>query len=92
MTVIYTPHDCDTPRRFASAYHATPAQPSGTIWRCDECGRYWRFRFSKRYPNLDTKWRLVQSWHVLTVFRILRIEARGPEWKMGTSGRPELTY
>lgn len=76
MTVVYTPHTCDTPPRFRhSRFNSVPAQPSGTIWRCD-CGRYWRFRVHKTYPNTGTRWRLIQSWHLISVLRILRAEAR----------------
>ena len=92
MTVIYTPHTCETPPAYVPWYARKPEHLNGTIWRCDGCGRYWRFRVPWDFADVNSKWRLVQPWHLLTVFRILRIEAKGPAWRMGPSGHPELTY
>lgn len=75
MSMVYTPHVCETPVEYDfRRSRGVPAYPSGTIWRCDDCERYWKFRHlhGGRYAD----WKLIQSWHLMSVLRLLRAETR----------------
>lgn len=85
MSIVYTPHVCVTPSRYRDEfYKRVPAHTDGTIWRCDECERYWRLFVRERYrypaiksdPYVEADWRLIQPWHLISVLHLLRAEAR----------------
>lgn len=83
MSVVYTPHVCETPKEYVN-YGRHLAYASGTIWRCDGCERYWRLCGRERYryptiksgPYVEADWKLIQPWHLISVIRLLRAEAR----------------
>lgn len=37
--IVYRPD----PRKVHECYGAPASAPVGTLWRCDECGTFWRF-------------------------------------------------
>lgn len=55
----------------------------GTVWKCPECGKYWRLRDPHALPGCytpDREWRKVHWWNLLIWDRIIDAQrpARGP--------------
>lgn len=52
--IVYTPHDCKTPRSGDSVAprRAGEYPPEGTVWACDVCGDRWELEYAHR----ESRW------------------------------------
>lgn len=68
MSIIYTPHVCNTPpaNRRIDPTERLPSYDKGTVWQCDTCTRYWWFEVFSGFGF----WNRVRFWNLITRHRI----------------------
>ena len=68
MSIIYEPHVCDTPPPNTRDPLRVPRFEFGTIWKCRECGKFWRYR--EQFVYYLGEWRRVRFWNLIAKHRI----------------------
>lgn len=73
MSIVYEPHVCVKPRenRRVGRFALVPIYDRGTIWRCGDCTRYWRYVAVSMGDY--GKWRRVRFWNLFTKHRIRKV-------------------